>query len=397
MSVATAEEFAQFVASVEAVEGYARPAAFGIGLATFALADLERPEVLARDAVALETWFPVPNLGENYGVAAVLAKLVGHTSGTATYRLTLAQLSEAISYFAPFEGDGQAHPNLTALQRMRALLLRRDRDLVAYSRGETSLDKVLPRAAVVTFIGDLKDAPRDSHDSYLRLHLISGRRLPPHGCNLEGLFGKLTNVVWTNVGAYATADFEQVRLTLRSQGVCVMVHSIDKFPRMSDYVIPTGVRLADADRARLGAHLGEGTTVMHEGFVNFNAGTVGTSMVEGRISSGVVVGKGSDLGGSASVMGTLSGGGKVVISIGEDCLLGANSGCGISLGNNCTIEAGCYITASAKVRLPDGSVVKAAELSGKSDLLFIRNSLTGALEVRYKKNETRLNDDLHKN
>src|SRR5690606_24385594 len=178
---------------------------------------------------------------------------------------------------------------------------------------------------------------------------------------------------------------EAARLRLRTQGVPVLVHSIDKFPRMTDYVVPTGVRLADADRARLGAYLGEGTTVMHEGFVNFNAGTLGTSMVEGRISAGVVVGEGSDLGGSASVMGTLSGGGKVVVSIGEKCLLGANSGCGISLGDNCTIEAGCYVTSGAKVRLPDGSVVKAAELSGKSDLLFLRNSLTGALEVRFKK------------
>jgi 2,3,4,5-tetrahydropyridine-2-carboxylate N-succinyltransferase len=198
---------------------------------------------------------------------------------------------------------------------------------------------------------------------------------------MDGIFGLLANVVWTSAGPCAVDGFEEVRAGLRAKYGHVTVLSVDKFPRMVDYIIPSGVRIADADRVRLGAYLAPGTTVMHEGFVNFNAGTLGTSMVEGRISSGVVVGDGSDVGGGASIMGTLSGGGKEVISVGEKCLLGANSGLGISLGNNCVIEAGTYITAAAKVRLPDGEVVKAGALSGASDLLFRRNSLDGSLEV----------------
>jgi 2,3,4,5-tetrahydropyridine-2-carboxylate N-succinyltransferase len=198
---------------------------------------------------------------------------------------------------------------------------------------------------------------------------------------MDGIFGLLTNVAWTSAGPCAVEGFETVRAALRAKYGHVTVFGVDKFPRMVDYVIPSGVRIADADRVRLGAHLASGTTVMHEGFVNFNAGTLGTSMVEGRISSGVVVGDGSDVGGGASIMGTLSGGGKEVISVGEKCLLGANSGLGISLGNNCVIEAGTYITAAAKVRLPDGEIVKAGTLSGASDLLFRRNSLDGSLEV----------------
>jgi 2,3,4,5-tetrahydropyridine-2-carboxylate N-succinyltransferase len=198
---------------------------------------------------------------------------------------------------------------------------------------------------------------------------------------MDGIFGLLTNVAWTSAGPCAVEGFETVRAALRAKYGHVTVFGVDKFPRMVDYVIPSGVRIADADRVRLGAHLASGTTVMHEGFVNFNAGTLGTSMVEGRISSGVVVGDGSDVGGGASIMGTLSGGGKEVISVGEKCLLGANSGLGISLGNNCVIEAGTYITAAAKVRLPDGEIVKASTLSGASDLLFRRNSLDGSLEV----------------
>ena len=198
---------------------------------------------------------------------------------------------------------------------------------------------------------------------------------------MNGIFGLLTNVAWTSAGPCAVEGFETVRAALRAKYGHVTVFGVDKFPRMVDYVIPSGVRIADADRVRLGAHLASGTTVMHEGFVNFNAGTLGTSMVEGRISSGVVVGDGSDVGGGASIMGTLSGGGKEVISVGEKCLLGANSGLGISLGNNCVIEAGTYITAAAKVRLPDGEIVKAGTLSGASDLLFRRNSLDGSLEV----------------
>ena len=228
---------------------------------------------------------------------------------------------------------------------------------------------------------DLTVAPKDAKDAYLRLHLLSHRLVKPHGQSLEGIFGLLTNVVWTSAGACAVDGFEATRAKLKAKHGHVTVFSVDKFPRMVDYVVPSGVRIADADRVRLGAYLSSGTTVMHEGFINFNAGTLGTSMVEGRISAGVVVGDGTDVGGGASIMGTLSGGGKEVISIGEKCLLGANSGLGISLGDNCVIEAGTYITAAAKVKLPDGEIVKAGTLSGANNLLFRRNSLTGGLEA----------------
>ena len=234
---------------------------------------------------------------------------------------------------------------------------------------------------VISLQIDLSSAPTSAADAYLRLHLLSHRLIKPHGASMDGIFGLLSNVVWTSAGPCAVEGFEYIRASLRAKYGHVTVFGVDKFPRMVDYVVPSGVRIADADRVRLGAHLASGTTVMHEGFVNFNAGTLGTSMVEGRISAGVVVGDGSDVGGGASIMGTLSGGGKEVISIGEKCLLGANSGLGISLGNNCVIEAGTYITAASKVKLPDGEIVKAATLSGANDLLFRRNSLNGGLEV----------------
>ncbi|MFC0433539.1 2,3,4,5-tetrahydropyridine-2,6-dicarboxylate N-succinyltransferase [Kutzneria buriramensis] len=250
---------------------------------------------------------------------------------------------------------------------------------------------------VDTVIEDLAAAPVDTHDVYLRLHLLSHRLVAPHGLSLDGIFGKLANVVWTNFGPCAVDGFEATRLRLRARGP-VTVYGVDKFPRMVDYVLPAGVRIADADRVRLGAHLAAGTTVMHEGFVNYNAGTLGSSMVEGRISAGVVVGDGSDVGGGASIMGTLSGGGKEVISIGQRCLLGANAGVGITLGDDCVVEAGLYVTAATKVTLPDGGVVKALELSGQSGLLFIRNSVSGAVEVRPRKGQgITLNAALHAN
>ena len=254
------------------------------------------------------------------------------------------------------------------------------------------------RREVVSLEIDLTQPPKDAVDVYLRLHLLSHRLAKPHGLSLDGLFGLLTNVVWTSAGPCAVEGFEEVRTALRARDGHVTVFSVDKFPRMVDYVIPSGVRIADADRVRLGAHLASGTTVMHEGFVNFNAGTLGTSMVEGRISAGVVVDDGSDVGGGASIMGTLSGGGKQVISVGKKCLLGANSGLGISLGDNCVIEAGTYITAAAKVRLPDGEIVKAGTLSGASNVLFRRNSLDGCLEVVLREGSWGgLNSILHAN
>ena len=249
---------------------------------------------------------------------------------------------------------------------------------------------------ITTTINDLSAAPVDSADVYLRLHLLSHRLVKPNTINLDGIFGLLQNVAWTSAGPVAISQLTEVQLQSRLAGQPFHVYSVDKFPRMVDYVVPSGVRIADADRVRLGAHLAEGTTVMHEGFVNFNAGTLGVSMVEGRISAGVVVGNGSDIGGGASIMGTLSGGGKEVITIGEGCLVGANSGVGISLGDNCVIEAGCYITGGSKVKLPDGQLVKAKELSGANDLMFWRNSVTGALEVKPKSGQwTGLNSVLH--
>jgi 2,3,4,5-tetrahydropyridine-2,6-dicarboxylate N-succinyltransferase len=372
--VSTVTDFPAHVAAIQGRPGFQQPAAFAIGIAT-----------VAPSGKVLDTAFATVNREENYGAAAVLADVAGHLSGTASYRLSAAQLDEALGAFASFEGDGKVHPNIEAVKGVKAMSA-----LPAALGGE--------RVPVVVFIGALTDAPTDASDVYLRLHLLSHRKVMPHGVALDGAFGLLNNVVWTNLGPFDPDGFDLVRLQLRAAGHEVRVHGLDKFPRMTDYVIPSGVRIADADRVRLGAHLAEGTTVMHEGFCNFNAGTLGASMVEGRISAGVVVGNGSDIGGGASIMGTLSGGGKQVVSIGERCLLGANAGLGISLGDDCIVEAGCYITAGTKVKLPDGSVVRARELNGCFNLLFRRNSQTGAIEAVANKAEWNgLNSALHKN
>ncbi|TWP49239.1 2,3,4,5-tetrahydropyridine-2,6-dicarboxylate N-succinyltransferase [Lentzea tibetensis] len=305
---------------------------------------------LTPDGTVLDTWFPAPSLG-------------GEATGT--FRLSAAEVAAELGEAA-------------------AKLLGED------------LERGVEVVGVRTGIA-LADAPADAYDTYLRLHLLSHRLVQPHGQNMDGVFGKLTNVVWTNHGPCAVDGFEQTRLRLRVRGP-VTVYGIDKFPRMVDYVVPTGVRIGDADRVRLGAHLASGTTVMHEGFVNFNAGTLGASMVEGRISAGVVVGDGSDVGGGASIMGTLSGGGKEVISLGERCLVGANGGVGISLGDDCVVEAGLYITAGTKVTLPTGEVAKAGSLSGQSGLLFIRDSVSGTVLVKARKGTgVELNEALHAN
>ena len=303
---------------------------------------------IAADGTILDTWFPEPELGSD--------------GPSGTNRLSVAEVPEDL---AVLEGRVE------------------DRDV----------DTVLVR----TTIASLDDKPADAFDVYLRLHLLSHRLIAPHGANLDGIFGLLANVVWTNHGPCQVEGFELTRARLRKSGP-VAVYGIDKFPRMVDYVVPTGVRIADADRVRLGAHLASGTTVMHEGFVNYNAGTLGTSMVEGRISAGVVVDDGSDIGGGASIMGTLSGGGKEVISVGKRCLLGANSGLGISLGDDCVIEAGLYVTSGTKVSMSDGSAMKARELSGANNLLFRRNSISGAVEVVSRDGMgITLNDALHAN
>ena len=271
------------------------------------------------------------------------------------------------------------------------------------------------RRIPVFTISKLDEPIENAADAYLRLHLLSMRLAQPNSLNLDGIFGALNNVVWTNYGPFAVEDFALRRLDVMNVAnqaapglpkADVNVLSIDKFPRMVDYVVPTGVRIGDADRVRLGAHLSEGTTVMHAGFVNFNAGTLGVSMVEGRVSQGVVVGNGSDIGGGASIMGTLSGGGKLKNSIGEHSLLGANAGIGISLGDNCVVEAGLYVTAGTKVTIYDKAkvaagepleTVKGADLSGKDNILFIRNSVSGRIEARYRKTGIELNEKLHNN
>ena len=343
-------------------------AAFGVGLATRTPA-----------GKVLDTWFPLVALDEHAEAAARLARAVGHESGTATHELQAADPAD-------LAGDD---PVLAASRTALA---------AAAEDGSPTGNE---RVAVVTYLGDLDDPPAEPCDVYLRLHLLSHRLVRPHGVNLEGAFGVLNNVVWTDLGPCEPDGFEQQRLALAAAGHRVRVTSVDKFPRMSDYVVPTGVRIADADRVRLGAHLAEGTTVMHEGFVNFNAGTLGTSMVEGRISAGVVVGDGSDLGGSASIMGTLSGGGTEVISIGQRCLVGANAGIGISLGDDCVVEAGLYVTAGTKVTLPDGRIVKARELSGADGLLLRRDSVSGAVTAVQREGAAGdwggLNEALHAN
>ena len=316
-------------------------AASGVGLAT-----------ITADGTVLDTWFPAPELSASGEAGTV--KLIGDD--------------------IPAEFAGLTGPDA---------------------------DRGVEVVAVRTTIASLEDKPADAHDAYLRLHLLSHRLVAPHGANMDGIFGLLTNVVWTSFGPCAVEGFETVRARLRRRGA-VAVYGVDKFPRMVDYVMPSGVRIADADRVRLGAHLAAGTTVMHEGFVNDNAGTLGTSMVEGRLSAGVVVDDGSDIGGGASIMGTLSGGGKEVISVGKRCLLGANAGLGISLGDDCVIEAGLYVTGGTKITITDGgqtaTTIKAVELSGANNLLFRRNSLSGAVEV-VKRDGTgiTLNEALHAN
>ena len=273
-----------------------------------------------------------------------------------------------------------------------------DADALAGLTGSSTDDLRRVRVDPVSLVIDTDAPPTTASDVYLRLHLLSGRLARPRSLNLDGAFGLLANVAWTNLGPVAPADLVAVQLAERAAGRVVMVRSVDKFPRMLDYVVPSGVRIADADRVRLGAHLAEGTVVMHEGFCNFNAGTLGTSMVEGRISAGVIVDDGSDIGGGASIMGTLSGGGKEVVSVGRRCLLGANAGIGISLGDDCVVEAGLYVTASTPVTLPDGGVVKARELSGATGLMFLRNGRTGVVEVRPRQGDWGgLNAALHKN
>ena len=309
---------------------------------------------LSSDGTVLDTWYPAPTLTD--GLA---------TSGTEV--LTDVQASSALgAAFVPALGP-------CALRGVNVV-------------------------AVQTCIASLAQAPQDAHDVFLRLHLLSHRLIQPHQANLTGMFGLLANVAWTSMGPCPLDQVQGARLRARAARTLLDVKAVDKIPYMTDYVVPSGVRIANVDRVRLGAHLAAGTTVMHEGFCNFNAGTLGASMVEGRISAGVVVDDQSDVGGGASIMGTLSGGGKEVISVGKRCLLGANSGLGISLGDDCIVEAGCYITGGTRVKMPDGTVLKARELSGQNGILYRRDSQTGAVQaIPRTESWGSLNADLHKN
>ncbi|SER03865.1 2,3,4,5-tetrahydropyridine-2-carboxylate N-succinyltransferase [Amphritea atlantica] len=336
--------------------------AFGLGIGT-----------KSSEGELLEVYFNSPLLNPSAQLITAVKDIAGYNGGNQAIELTTSQLSELEAAFLAIDAEDQA-------------------EIVEICKGTQ-------QPMILTILETDAD-PESTAEVYLKLTLLSHRLVKPHGLNLNGMFGKLPNVAWTSEGAISLADLPKRQLAARAQGRIIDVHSVDKFPKMANYVIPAGTRIAATSRVRLGAHVGEGTTVMHEGFINFNAGTLGVSMVEGRISAGVVVGNGSDLGGGCSTMGTLSGGNNVVISVGENCLLGANAGLGLPLGDRCTIEAGLYITASSKVTLLDDqnnevSTVKAAELAGKPDLLFRRNSQTGRVEVKTNKSAIELNEELH--
>jgi len=368
-TVKTVDDFNAAVAQIQAREGYVKPVAFAVGLA-----------YVSRAGKILAVRYPHVNFEENFGAAAVFYESLSFSSDEDREGTLLAA-------FAPFENDGKTHANILALRAVLSLT----------GDGEYVGGTLRP---VMTFIHDLSAPPVDAADVYLRLHLLSRRKVKPREANLDGIFGLLANVCWTTQGPIDADEFEQINLSWMTKlGYGIDVNSVDKFPPMLDYVVPSGVRIADGKRVRLGAYLAPGTTVMHEGFVNFNAGTLGKSMVEGRISAGVVVGAGTDIGGGASIMGTLSGGGTEVIVIGERCLLGANSGTGISLGNDCKVEAGLYITAGMPVCVLGQSGgyrrVKARELSGCDGLTFRRNGTDGAVEVVPTKGLTALNEALH--
>jgi 2,3,4,5-tetrahydropyridine-2-carboxylate N-succinyltransferase len=349
----------------------APPTARGIGLATLS--------TKGDGTKVLDTWYPLLSAGREADPTPAVLAAAGAPGATGTTVVDADALRKGAAK--------TRRPDQKELLRNLADAL-------------DAPDNGLPvrRIAVVTVLPDVTVAPADAHDVYLRLHLLSSRRARPHQLSLEGQFGLLANVAWTDRGPADPDDFEADRTALRARGERIEVWGVDKFPRMTDYVVPSGVRIADTSRVRLGAHLAEGTTVMHEGFVNFNAGTLGPVMVEGRISAGVVVGADSDIGGGASIQGTLSGGGTEVITVGEGALLGANAGIGISLGDGSVVEAGLYVTAGSRVTLPNGQVVKAKEVSGRPGIMFIRNSETGVIEVRDRKGRWgALNADLHAN
>lgn len=323
----------------------------------------------------LDTYFPAPLINLDDSMAKLLTSSINYQGGNETITLNAGLLSSLENAFNDAGYNEQAA-------------------LAAQLKNSTQ--------AVVAVALASDEKPNTTPEAYLKLHLLSHRLVKPHGTVLDGIFPLLPNVAWTNIGPIDLDELPAKQLEARLKGEVLEVSSVDKFPKMTNYVVPSGVRIAHTARVRLGAYIGEGTTVMHEGFVNFNAGTEGTAMIEGRISAGVFIGKGSDLGGGCSTMGTLSGGNNVIISVGEECLLGANAGVGLPLGDRCTVEAGLYITAGSKVQVKDneGKVVEtvaARDLAGKSDLLFRRNSISGAIEVLTNKSSIQLNEELHAN
>ncbi|MDX1303999.1 2,3,4,5-tetrahydropyridine-2,6-dicarboxylate N-succinyltransferase [Photobacterium sp.] len=328
-----------------------------------------------RDGKIIEAFFPTPVLNPSEELVKAIAAVVDYKEGNQAIEVTPAQCASLATAFKS-AGDEQS--------------------------AQFAAKAALSSQPLVLVILATDSAPVSVAEGFLKLQLISHRLVKPHGVVLDGIFGLLHNIAWTSQGPIDLPELADRQMEARLNGGVLSIDCVDKFPKMVDYVVPAGIRVADTSRVRLGAHVGEGTTVMHEGFINFNAGTAGVSMVEGRISAGVMVGEGSDIGGGASIMGTLSGGGKMVVSIGENSLLGANAGLGFPLGDRCTIESGLYVTAGSKVRMLDASgqeveVVKARDLAGKSDLLFRRNSVTGQIECLTNKSAVELNSELHSN
>ncbi|MDE1323758.1 2,3,4,5-tetrahydropyridine-2,6-dicarboxylate N-succinyltransferase [Vibrio aestuarianus] len=328
-----------------------------------------------RDGKIIEAFFPAPVLNPSDEFVSALAQIAGYSEVNQAIEISATQSAQLATAFAD-NGDSQN---------------------AAFADKAANSEQPL---VLVILAADAQ--PQSVAEGFLKLQLISHRLVQPHGTVLDGIFGLLHNIAWTNEGPIDLPELADRQIEARLAGRALTVDCIDKFPKMVDYVVPTGIRIADTSRVRLGAHVGEGTTVMHEGFINFNAGTTGVSMVEGRISAGVVVGNGSDIGGGASIMGTLSGGGKVVVSIGENSLLGANAGLGFPLGDRCTVESGLYVTAGTKVRMLDNQgneveIIKARDLAGVSDLLFRRNSITGQIECLANKSAVELNSMLHSN
>ena len=377
-ALTTMEAFQEYVDLIEAHPNYKRPRAFAVGIA-----------YLDSGANLLDTYFPLVNYEENYGTAAVLAAHVNHSHGTGSYVLGHRDLHEILYRFAAFENDGKSHANIDVL---RALSHR------------CRLDDHR-RIMVVAFLGaeDDDEGPQGVPDVYLRLHLLSHRRVLPNtiGASPGAILPKLPNVAWTSEGPVAPTEVSQRQFDARLNGSSLRVYGVDKLPHMLDYVVPSGVRIADSARVRLGAYVGDGTTVMPAGFINFNAGTLGKAMIEGRVSQGVIVGDGSDLGGAASTQGTMSGGSNVVVSIGERTLIGALAGVGISLGDDCIVAAGVYVMPTTDVFLRDTEgkhlrKVKAYELSGENGLMFVQTA-SGAIQAKPNKKAVELNPILHKN